>query len=120
MTDTPPTCSTQAECVGHDGSRVAVVGVYTVWYPLPDRKRDHPPAQQVLLKLGKDEGPYLEAWGDPRHMRPLEEIARFQGKKVRVVGRFRREMPPHPSDPPHAAALGGSCLQSVESIEEVD
>lgn len=50
-------------------------------------------------------------------MRPLDEIARYDGQRVRVTGTFLREMPPHPTNPPEAAALGGPCIHPVESIE---
>jgi len=117
MDETLPTCTTLAECNAHHGERVHVVGVYTVWDPLPERARNHPPAQQVMLMFGsRDEGPYLEAWGHEGHLRPLDEIARYSGKKVRVTGRFLREMPPHPTDPPEATSLGGPCIHPIETI----
>lgn len=116
MKDKPPTCSTRAECDANDGKRVEVIGVYTVWDPLPSRKIDHPPARQVLLMLGEEEGPYLEPYWHDRHERPLDEIARLKGKKVRVTGKYHRTMPPHPTDPPEAAALGGACLHPVEAV----
>jgi hypothetical protein len=51
-----------------------------------------------------------------RHMRPLDEIGRYDRKKVRVTGKFLREMPPHPTDPPEAASLAGACIHPVEDI----
>jgi hypothetical protein len=33
-----------------------------------------------------------------------------------VIGTFLSEMPPHPTDPPHAASVGGPCLHPVETI----
>jgi hypothetical protein len=120
MTGQLPTCATMDECIAHDGERVEVVATYTVWDPLPVRARNHPPAQQVMLKFGTEDGPFLEPWGHEGHMRPLDEISRFQGKKVRIVGTFRREMPPHPTDPPEAASLGGACVQDIESVRPAD
>lgn len=113
-----PVCTTLAECERHDGERVEVVGTYTVWDPLPYRSRRHRPPQQVMLvfESGEDNGVYLEAWGHAGHMRDLEEIARFRGQRVRVTGTFRRKMPPHPTDPPHATSLAGPCLHPVETI----
>lgn len=117
MNEKLPTCTTLAECASHDGERVTVVGVYTVWDPLPDRAANHPPAQQVVLTFPPDtEGPFLEAWGHKGHMRALDEIARYKGKKVRVTGTFARKMPPHPTDPPEAASVDGPCIRPVESI----
>ncbi len=112
-----PTCATLAECSAHDGERVHVVGVYAVWDPLPNRARDHPPSRQVMLRFESGEdGPYLEAWGHAGHLRPLDEIARHRGRKVRVTGTFLREMPAHPSDPPEAASLAGPCIHPIEAI----
>lgn len=117
MNENLPTCATLADCLSHDGERVHVVAVYTVWDPLPERAANHPPAQQVMLMFGPDkEGPFLEAWGYQGHMRPLDEIARYRDKKVRVTGKFARQMPPHPKDPPEAASLNGPCIHPVESI----
>jgi hypothetical protein len=116
MNDNLPTCSTRAECDANDGKRVQVVGVYTVFDPLPKRKRDHPPARHVKLVLGGEDGPFLEPYWHDGAERPADEIARYEGKKVRVVGKFMRDMPPRPGDPPHAAAMGGPCLHPVESV----
>jgi len=117
MDDSTPMCTTLSECNAHDGERVHVVGVYTVWDPLPQRARDHPPAQQVMLifRSGED-GPYLEAWGHEGHLRPLEEIARYEAKNVRITGTFLRRMPSHPTDPPEAASLDGPCIHPIEAI----
>jgi hypothetical protein len=111
------TCTSLAECKTHEGQRVHVVGTYAVWDPLPTRARNHPPAQQVVLQFGPDEdGPYLGAWGHDGHLRPLDEIARYRGKQVRVTGTFRSSMPPHPTDPPEAASVDGPCIYPVEQI----
>lgn len=113
-----PTCASMTECVAHDHQRVVVVATYQVWDPLPERARDQPPAQQVRLVFASgEEGPFLGAWGRDGHERSLKEIASFSGKKVRVVGTFLRDMPPHPTDPPHAASLGGPCVHPVEKVE---
>lgn len=117
MNDKLPTCTTLADCLLHDGERVNVVAVYSVWDPLPVRAANHPPAQQVMLMFGPDkEGPFLGAWGHDGHMRALDEIARYKNRKVRVTGKFSRQMPPHPTDPPEAASLNGPCIHPVESI----
>jgi hypothetical protein len=111
------TCTTLAECKQHDGKRVHVVALYSVWDPLPVRAKDHPPAQQVMLMFGAEqEGPFLGAWGHDGHMRPLDEIARHAGKKVRVTGKFLSVMPSHPTDPPEAASISGPCIHPVELL----
>lgn len=113
----PPLCTTLAECTAHDGEVVRVEGIYSVWDPLPMRWEGDPPAQQVQLVFDAgEEGPFLGAWGYDDHFRALEEIARFQGKQVRVIGKFLRRMPPHPTDPPEAASLDGPCVHPIETI----
>jgi hypothetical protein len=112
-----PACASLAECRAHDGERVEVVGTYTVWDPMPDRPDDLDPPRQVIIAVEPDGGgPYLGAWGRPGHHRELAEIASLGGRKVRVVGTFHADMPPHPTDPPEAASLGGPCIHPVESI----
>lgn len=117
MKENIPICTTLAECMAHNGERVQIIAIYTVWDPLPERAWNHPPAQQVLLMFGREEeGVYIEAWGHKGHMRPLDEIVRYSGKKVRVTGKFLRDMPPHPVDPPDATSLSGACIHPVETI----
>ncbi|GAB2687115.1 hypothetical protein [Thalassiella azotivora] len=114
------TCTSMAECAAHDGETVEVVGTYRVWDPLPFRAASQPPAQQVVIELDGEEGPYLGAWGYDDHFRPLDEIARLDGRRVRVAGTFLSAMPPHPSDPPEAASMAGPCIHPVESVLAVD
>lgn len=111
------TCVTMADCDAHDGERVEIVGTYRVWDPLPFRAPSHPPARQVVIMVGGEEGPYLGAWGRDDHLRPLEEIARLSEQRVRVTGVFLRTMPPHPTDPPAAASLAGPCIHPVDSVD---
>jgi hypothetical protein len=112
-----PVCTSLAQCTAHDGERVEVVGVYTVWDPMPVRHAGMDPAQQVVLVFdGGEEGPYLGAWGHPGHLRDLAEIAALGGRRVRATGTFRATMPPHPSDPPQATALAGPCLHPIEAV----
>jgi hypothetical protein len=80
MDEKLPTCGSLAECRTHDGQRVHVVAVYSVWDLLPERAKNHPPAQQVMLMFGDQEGPYLGAWGHDGHLRPLDEIARLHAR----------------------------------------
>lgn len=111
-----PICSSMADCRARDGERVHVIAVYSVWDPMPMRPDDHAPSQLVVLKFGAEEGPYLGAWGRD-HARALDEISRFNGRKVRVTGRFHAKMPPHPSASPDMATLSGPCVHPVEQIE---
>lgn len=115
--ETPPTCATLAECRRHDGERIAAVGVYTVHDPYPVRKRgaDLP----LLARLAMEdtpEGPFLAAFWDPAAARPVDERARWAGKRVRVVGTFFAAQPPRPGAVEGEAAFGGPCLHPVESL----
>lgn len=111
-----PHCTTYADCEAHDNQRVEIVGIYAVWAPRPGRSADDPRSRQVRIELeGSAGGPFLEAGDDPRHLRSPDEIARFRDRRVRVVGRFLRQMPQR--RPHEAAQLGGSCISDVESIE---
>lgn len=117
LDDNVPSCSSRATCEAYDGQRVRVIGVYTVWDPRPWRGKNDPPAQQVILtwQSGED-GPFLGAWGRDDHTRPVTEIAWLGGKRVQVIGTFLSKMPPHPTDPPYATSLGGSCIHPIEQI----
>lgn len=114
---TLPVCRSMDECNAHDGEQVQVIGVYTVWDPLPVRSKRQSPARQVVLMFDSEEGPFLGAWGQDNHFRALDEISRFGGRRVRVTGKFLSKMPPHPTDPPHAASVDGPCLHPVEAID---
>jgi hypothetical protein len=117
------TCVSLAACKAHDGERVHVLGVYSVWEPMPTRPDGYPPSRQVMLKFGANddaEGLFLGAWGYGDHMRPLAEISRHRGKKVLVTGRFLSSMPPHPTDPPEAASVNGPCIHPIERLDTAD
>jgi hypothetical protein len=115
---TLPNCHSLNDCLQHDGKRIQVTGMYRVWDPLPKRAIDHPPARQVMLIFSDNEsGLYLGAWGYPDHFRDLEEIARFDGRRVSVTGTFLREMPASPRASEDAAALSGPCLHPVGAID---
>ena len=50
-------------------------------------------------------------------MRPLAEIAKLNGKRVRVVGTFRSAMPKNPeASSPHEATLDGPCIHPLETV----
>jgi hypothetical protein len=118
--DALPVCTTIDECYALDGKRMQLIGVYTPWNPSNPKARD-PDRQAVRIQLGEDAGPLLEPYWDARAVRPPDELARLSGRRVQVVGVFRSTMPPDPSAPPGvAAAMGGSCIQSVESIALAD
>jgi hypothetical protein len=118
MSDDPPTCASLAECGARDGKRVSVVGVYTPFFPMPNRKRDDDSPLPVRIVLGDGKGPLLEPYWHKDAIRPADEAARHAGKKVRVIGTFHKESPPPPD--PEAATLGGPCIHPVEKIEPAE
>lgn len=106
-----------ADCLAHEAERVEVAGTYTVWDPLPMRADNHPPSQYVRLTLaGGEDGPFLGAWGERDLLRPLDEIERFQGQRVRITGTFRLHMRQLSGGHPDEAALDGPCIHPVEAI----
>jgi hypothetical protein len=112
----PGLCRTPTECAAFDGKRVTVVGVY--------RALPHPKGavrgetQPVLARVEIDggDGPYLEPFYRAAAQRDDAELARLNGRRVRVTGVYYRVQPRNPDDPPHAAAMGGSCIADIEQI----
>jgi hypothetical protein len=112
--DKLPTCTTLAECKAHEGKRVTVVGIYTLFNVMPARPLDKETAP-VRIVFGDEIGPYLGAYWHPDARRAQSETTRLEGKRVRVTGTFLSAMPPNPD--PRAASLGGPCLHPVESVD---
>jgi hypothetical protein len=111
---TLPTCLTLSECSAHDGKRVAIVGVYTPFLIGPPKSRGEgsPP---IRIAVADDEGPLLAPFWHEKGVRPKEEIDRYSGKRVRVVGIFHKNSPPPPDS--RMATVGGPCFHPLESIE---
>ena len=112
--DKLPTCSTIAECSAHDGKRVQIVGVYTLHNVMPGRPLDRDTAP-VRITLDDGPGPFIGAYWHRDAIRPQDERARLDGRRVRVTGTFLRQMPPNPD--PRAASLGGPCVHLVERVD---
>ena len=115
--DHAPTCSTMAACNEADGKRVHVVGVYTVYDSMSVRPKDMPPPRQVELRLGGQDGPFLGETGSDDFLRPLDEIARLRGKRVRVTGTFRTTPPP---DSDNDSRGGPFIYPHIHPIERID
>lgn len=115
MNHTPPTCTTLAACNARDGERIVVAGLYCHFPDVPGIDYSAAP-RAVRIELEDGLGPFLDPFWSPKAIRPQAEIARFLGKPVRVTGRYHRNMPRNPDDPPQASAMGGPCIE-VESIE---
>jgi hypothetical protein len=113
------TCDTLAECNQHDGDRIRVVGIYTLYDPYPkNRKFEAKPLVQIELS-NQEKGPFLEPFWHLDAERPADEIAQFNGRKVCVTGTYYKTQPVNPKDPPQAVSFGGSCIHPVETIEVV-
>jgi hypothetical protein len=114
-----PVCRTVAECRAHEGERVEVVGVYALHDYRPVKKKDSDAPLPAYVQLGDQRGPFLEPFWHQAAQRSQDEIQRYQGKSVAVVGVFHGQQPADPANP-DGAAMGGSCLHPVESIREAE
>ncbi len=114
----PMCCQTRDELRASDGKRVTVVGVYRATRielkRQPDKAKVHAqletPGGTLVL------GVYYNAEG----RRPPEELLRFDGKKVRVVGTINLRPPTQTSpDGIPMASMIEPCISPVESVVEV-
>lgn len=119
MKDGLPTCTAIATCDAHDGQDVTVVGVYGLFPDQPGIDYTGVP-RAVRITVDDGVGPFLAPYWHKDAIRPADEVGRFQGKRVRVTGRYHRVQPRNPDDPPHASAMGGPCVHPIESIELAD
>jgi hypothetical protein len=117
MDDTPPICTTLADCNARDGTRIAVVGLYQYDLDLPGVDYSEWP-RAVRIALDDGLGPFLDPFWSKRAIRPKSEIDQHLGRRVRVIGLYHKNMPRNPDDPPHASAVGGPCIE-VETIESL-
>ncbi|WP_309895137.1 hypothetical protein [Archangium sp.] len=104
----------------HLGRLVAVEGVYTpvaVRKRPPSVKHDKPnaPKPRTVSLEGKGGSVMLEIYYSPAGVRPEEEIARFEGKRVRVVGRLERT-PTKLHEGIPMATMTGPYLGDIQSI----
>jgi hypothetical protein len=114
LRDTPPMCTTTAECNARDGTTIAVVGVYRLYPDVPGIDYSASP-RAVRIELEDGPGPFLEPFWSKGAIRPQWEIQQYLGRRVEVTGRYHKEMPRNPDDPPRASAMGGPCIE-VERI----
>lgn len=114
-----PVCTTLAECAAHDGQRVTVTGVYSLYqYMAPTQLPDDEVPVRIVLagEPGPVTGPTLGVFWMASTKRPLAEITRLKGKKVRVTGTFLRDQPRNPEHP-DMSTVGGPCIHPVDSVE---
>ena len=110
-------CSTREELRSLDGQRVTVTGIYRATR-IELKKQPGKPAVHAQLQTPGGMlvlGIYYDAKG----RRPAEELARLDGKKVRVVGTLRVRPPTQTSpDGIPMASMIEPCLSPVESVLE--
>jgi hypothetical protein len=94
-----------------DGERVEIEGRYETFRDFPP-----PPGPPRTVKVMLDGGGVLIGrYQDPESVRPLDEIDRHDGGRVRIAGRYYRTRAwPHPGPPPGIWHGGGSQLVDVE------
>lgn len=108
----PMPCASLSDCKRYEGKQIQLTGAYTV-FATPDHE-----TRQVYVRFADgSDGPFLGAWGHGDHLRPVDEIAKLAGKRVRVVGTFRARMPAAPNAHPDAASFDGPCLHPLALVE---
>src|SRR5262245_19510153 len=83
-----PVCTTMAQCAAHDGERVIVTGVYSLYqYMAPTQLPDDEVPVRIVFagEPGPVTGPTLGVFWMASTKRPLAEITRLKGKRVRVI-----------------------------------
>ena len=108
-----PSVTTTADIAAHDGRRVEATGIYHA-IPMPkkgvvvaDERKSH-----AVLELNDGRRTYLEAFGVEQAIRPEDELRRFDGHRVTIVGVA------HVIMPSPRAGLVAPCLSEVESVIE--
>jgi hypothetical protein len=118
-------------CVGNqevqhlDGVRVVIVGHYA---PIQLSKRivgkpDGGQAGPLIPSMVAIETSYgqtfmLELYYGPSGVRPLDEITRFAGKRVEIVGTLHARTPPQQGPDGEAQTMTGPYVGEIESIRE--
>ena len=96
------------------GKQVRVIGKYT---QIDARRRKEPPPVyqgHVALILADRTAVFLYPTWHPSAIRPAEEIARYNHKKVVVVGKM---VPEAPESPQGAASIIEPCMLTIDSID---
>jgi len=96
------------------GKQVRVIGKYS---QVDVRQRPSPPPVyqgHVAIILADRAKVFLHPAWHPNAIRPAEEIARYNHKKVVVVGKM---VPEAPESPEGAASLIAPCMLTIDSIE---
>jgi hypothetical protein len=115
----PPTCcETRDELRANDGKRVAVTGIYRATRVEMKKQPDKP---KVHAQLETGAGPLmLGVYYNAEGRRPADELAKLDGKKVRVTGTLNLKTPTQTSaGGVPMATMTEPCLSPVESVTEV-
>lgn len=112
-----PCCATREELRANDGKRVEVVGTYRATRIEMKKQPNKPPVHAQVETPGGML--VLGVYYNPEGRRPPEELARLDGKKVRVIGTIRVH-PPTQTSPGGVpmATMVEPCLSPVESVVE--
>lgn len=113
--DSIPHVASTIDFASHDGQKVAANGIYrAIVMPkkgpaVTDERKTH-----ALLEFADGQHVYLEAYGMQQATRREDELRRFDGRRVTIVGVAHRIMPSP------RAGLVAPCLSEVESVVEAD
>jgi hypothetical protein len=115
----PALVKNAADVAAHDGEIIRAVGTYQVQNIAPRRVAREMPDGSVMqsskvVGLELEDESRIRLW-----IRPDDEMAKLNGKRVMVIGTLRAK-PPQP--PPHVAAPNASpeILQITECAEYTD
>jgi hypothetical protein len=117
----PSCCTTAADVKALDGQRVELVGVYTTTAVRKGKQsaEDDARARTVAIHASDDVsvmvGVYYAAEGE----RPLGEITRFNGKRVRVIGILHARTPDAMEGTTPIQTMIGPCITEIEGVEAV-
>jgi hypothetical protein len=120
MDPAPVCCASFEQVKSLDGKRVTLTGVYqrTAVRKGPRDAADDQKAHTVQIRCDGGVGVMLEVYYAPSGARSDEEIARFQGKRVKVTGVLRARTPEQVMPGGQIAqTMIGPCIVSIESIE---
>ncbi|MFC5743380.1 hypothetical protein [Dyella tabacisoli] len=110
-----PCVATTVDMASHDGQKVEATGIY--WAIPAPRKGPAVAGERkthAVLELDDGKRVYLEAFGVEQAIRSEDELRRFDGHRVTIVGVAHMIMP-SPRE-----GLVAPCLSEVESIVEAD
>ncbi len=119
----PGCCKDYQEIERLDGQRVAIEGVYRRTAVMKRRSANDPEdaaadraARTVEIRTG-NASVMLEVYYREKGRRSESELARFDGRRVRVVGTLKRSTPEQFHGDIPMQTMIGPCVVDIESIE---